>query len=164
MLMRDLGTNNAQDANTRKIDAFFDYLVEESPVEKWFHNLQAGVNAATTWSALEATFHIQFPEKVERTAQEWERELASMKLMLAELGTTVKVGRADVFAHVHFASRLLEVARLVGIANTTNGIWQSQLNPGTTSESHSLSQNIPSNSTLSSQTTPRPARWRANAG
>ncbi|KAJ7113526.1 hypothetical protein C8R44DRAFT_630793, partial [Mycena epipterygia] len=126
--MRDLGVDNAKDPDVRKIDAFPDYLVEESPAEKWFRDLQASANAVTTWAALEAAFHIRFPgpEKAVRTPQEWERELAGMKLTLAELGTTVKIGGADVFAHVHFASRLFEVAQLAGVAATTSGVWQSR--------------------------------------
>ncbi|KAJ7274053.1 hypothetical protein C8J57DRAFT_1014113, partial [Mycena rebaudengoi] len=110
------------------IDAFLNYLVEDSPAEKWFKAHQAGATAATTWQALEAAFHVRFPGpvKAERSAQEWERELVGMKLTLEELNTTVKVGGMDVFAHVHYAGRLLEVARLAGIDQTTSGIWQSR--------------------------------------
>ncbi|KAJ7084777.1 hypothetical protein B0H15DRAFT_783563 [Mycena belliarum] len=126
--MRDLGTDNAPNPNGSKIDAFPDYLVEDSPAEKWFRDLQTGANAVVTWQALEVAFHTRFPgpEKAERTPQEWERELAGMKLTLAELDTTVNVGGSDVFAHIHYASRLLAIARLAGIADTTSGIWQSR--------------------------------------
>ncbi|KAJ7233367.1 hypothetical protein C8J57DRAFT_1250022 [Mycena rebaudengoi] len=124
--MRDLGGINAQ-TNAEKIDAFLDYLVEDSPAEKWFKAHQAGATAATTWQALEAAFHVRFPGpvKAERSAQEWERELVGMKLTLEELNTTVKIGGVDVFEHVHYAGRLLEVARLAGIDQTPSGIWQS---------------------------------------
>jgi hypothetical protein len=44
--------------------------------------------------------------------QEWERELMGMKLKVKELDTTVQVGSASVFAHVNFASKLLETAKL----------------------------------------------------
>ncbi|KAJ6518972.1 hypothetical protein C8R45DRAFT_1085032 [Mycena sanguinolenta] len=123
--MRDL-RGPAVQADAQKIEAFPDYLVEDSPAESWFVALQAGPSAVTTWQALEAAFHVHFPGpvKAERTAQEWERELVGMKITLAELGTTVKVGGVDVFAHVHFASCLLEIARLAGIATTVSGIWQ----------------------------------------
>ncbi|KAJ7226035.1 hypothetical protein GGX14DRAFT_556783 [Mycena pura] len=126
--MRDLGTDNTQNPDARKIDAFLDYLVENSPAEKWFKMQQASATPFITWAALEAAFHIRFPgpEKAERTPQEWERELVAMKLTLGELGSTVKVGGAEVFAHVHFAMRLLDIAREAGIANTTGGIWQSR--------------------------------------
>ncbi|KAJ7276698.1 hypothetical protein C8J57DRAFT_1061515 [Mycena rebaudengoi] len=125
--MRDLGGVTAQ-TNAEKIEAFLDYLVEDSPAEKWFKTHQAGATAATTWQALEAAFHVRFPGpvKAERSAQEWERELVGMKLTLEELNTTVKIGGVDVFAHVHYAGRLLEVARLAGIDQTTSGIWQSR--------------------------------------
>ncbi|KAJ6510919.1 hypothetical protein C8R45DRAFT_814468, partial [Mycena sanguinolenta] len=114
--------------DAQKIDAFPDYLVEDSPAEKWFLALQSSATPAMTWAVLETAFHARFPgpEKVERTTQEWERELAGMRLMLTELNTTVNVGSAEVFAHVHFASRLLELAQLAGIAATPSGIWQSR--------------------------------------
>ncbi|KAJ7202513.1 hypothetical protein GGX14DRAFT_653525 [Mycena pura] len=126
--MRDLGTDNTQNPDVRKIDAFPDYLVENSPAERWFKAQQVGATPFTTWAALEAAFHLRFPgpEKAERTPQEWERELVAMRLTLGELGSTVKVGGAEVFAHVHFATRLLDIAREAGIADTSGGIWQSR--------------------------------------
>ncbi|KAJ6565270.1 hypothetical protein DFH09DRAFT_1035000 [Mycena vulgaris] len=126
--MRDLGTDNSPNPDVRKIDAFPDYLVENSPAEKWFKAQPASTTPFTTWAALEAAFHTRFPgpEKAERTPQEWERQLVTMKLSLGELGSTVKVSGAEVFAHIHFATRLLEIARLAGIADTTSGIWQSR--------------------------------------
>ncbi|KAJ7195625.1 hypothetical protein GGX14DRAFT_674586 [Mycena pura] len=126
--MRDLGTDNTMNPDVRKIDAFPDYLVENSPAKRWFKAHQAGATPFATWAALEAAFHICFPgpEKAERTPQEWERELVAMRLSLGELGSTVKVGGAEVFAHVHFATRLLDIAREAGIADTSGGIWQSR--------------------------------------
>jgi hypothetical protein len=125
--MRDLAGATAQ-VDARKIEAFADYLVDDSPAEKWLNALKAGPNPVTTWQALEAAFDTRFPNpvKAERTAQEYERELVGMKVTLAELGTTVNVGGVAVFAHVHFAGRLLETAQLAGIATTTSGIWQSR--------------------------------------
>lgn len=118
--MRDLGLSGDAD----RISAFVDYLEEDSPAEKWYKDLQNGQTPATTWAAMEAAFQVRFPgpEKAERTVQEWERELAGMRLTVEELDTTVKVGGADVYAHVHFASRLLEVAKLAKIDNTTGGL------------------------------------------
>jgi hypothetical protein len=49
-----------------------------------------------------------------------------MKLKVEELDTTVQVGGASVFAHVNFASKLLETAKLAKIDTTTSGIWQSR--------------------------------------
>ncbi|KAJ7480436.1 hypothetical protein B0H11DRAFT_1724766 [Mycena galericulata] len=123
---RDLGGTAATDPE--RISAFLDYLVEDSAAEKWYKDLQASANPATTWAAMEAAFALRFPgpQKAERTTQEWERELAGMKLTMEELDTTVKVGGADVFAHVHFASRLLETAKLAKIQATTSGIWQAR--------------------------------------
>ncbi|KAJ6481031.1 hypothetical protein C8R45DRAFT_831845 [Mycena sanguinolenta] len=109
--MRDL-TNMG---DKERIDALLDYLVEDSPAEKWYKDLKAAF--ATRFPG---------PQKAERTTQEWERELAGMKLKVEELDTTVQVSGAPVFAHVHFASKLLETAKLVKIDATTSGIWQSR--------------------------------------
>ncbi|KAJ6571986.1 hypothetical protein B0H19DRAFT_908998, partial [Mycena capillaripes] len=122
--MRDL----AVVGNDERIDALLDYLVEDSPAEKWYKALQADANPPTTWAAWERSFATRFPgpQKAERTTQEWERELAGMRIKMEELGTTVQVGGATVFTHVNFASKLLETAKLAKIENTTNGIWQSR--------------------------------------
>ncbi|KAJ6599397.1 hypothetical protein B0H10DRAFT_2231366 [Mycena sp. CBHHK59/15] len=103
--MRDLGTDNAVNPDAQKINMFPDYLVENSPAEKWFKARQASATPFMTWAALEAAFHTRFPgpEKAELTPQDG----------------------AEVFAHVHFTTRLLEIARLAGIADTMSGIWQS---------------------------------------
>ncbi|KAJ6461519.1 hypothetical protein C8R47DRAFT_1159533 [Mycena vitilis] len=49
-----------------------------------------------------------------------------MKITLGELDTTVDVGGRDVYTHVAFATRLLEIAQLAEIAATASGIWQSR--------------------------------------
>ncbi|KAJ7237939.1 hypothetical protein C8J57DRAFT_1528925 [Mycena rebaudengoi] len=107
--MHDLGGVNPQ-SNTDKIDAFLNYLVEDSPAEKWFKAHQAGATAATTWQALEAAFHVHFPGpvKAECSAQEWEQELVGIKLMLEELN---RQGRG----HRCLCTRPLR-----------SGIWQSR--------------------------------------
>jgi hypothetical protein len=109
-----------------KIAALEDYLKENSPAEKWYHDTLAGANAPTTWKQLEAAFIVRFPtpQEAERTPQEYERELLGMKLKVEELDTTVMVGGSQVFTHVQYASRLLELAKLAGIAATASGIWQ----------------------------------------
>jgi hypothetical protein len=47
-----------------------------------------------------------------------------MKIEVEELDKTVDVGGTDVYTHVRFAERLLQLATLAGIQNTTSGIWQ----------------------------------------
>jgi hypothetical protein len=70
--MRDLGNQT----DTMKIEAFADYLTDNSPAEQWFNALQNGAAPATTWVALEVVFQTCFPGpvKAERTAQEWDRD------------------------------------------------------------------------------------------
>ncbi|KAJ6592385.1 hypothetical protein B0H19DRAFT_920006, partial [Mycena capillaripes] len=122
--MRDLAVTG----NDERIDVLLDYLVEDSPAEKWYKALKADANTPTTWVGWEAAFAVRFPspQKAERTTQEWERELAGMRLTVEELDTTVRVGGAPVFAHVNFASKLLETAKLAKVDKTMSGIWQSR--------------------------------------
>ncbi|KAJ7629722.1 hypothetical protein DFH06DRAFT_1005689 [Mycena polygramma] len=123
-------TMTADEKDEMKIAAFQDFLEEDSPADKWFAKLQTpgATTVVTTWAALEAAFKARFPnpEKAERTEQEWERELSKMRITLEELDTTVKVGGADVYTHVYFAGRQLEMAELAGIGATSSGIWQAR--------------------------------------
>ncbi|KAK7033439.1 hypothetical protein R3P38DRAFT_3186970 [Favolaschia claudopus] len=122
--MRDL----AATTDAAKIEAFEDYLVEDSTAEKWFKDLQAGAGAVTTWMALQAAFTTRFPgpQKAEKTVQEWERQLVGARIKAEDLDTTVQVGGTTVYAYIHFASQLLEMAKLAKIHTTSSGIWQSR--------------------------------------
>lgn len=113
--------------DAEKIKALQDYLTENSPAEKWYEDLVNGANTPTTWDNLEAAFISRFPtpEKAERTPQEYERELLGMRLTVEELDKTVEVG-VNIFTHVHFAVRLLELAKLAGIDATASNIWQAR--------------------------------------
>lgn len=122
--MRDLGVTG----DAERISALQDYLADNSPAEHWYSDLQRSAKAAKTWATLEAAFLKRFPgpQQAERTAQEWERELTRLRLTVDELNTTVKVGGVDVFTHVHFAGRLLDLANRAGIAATPSNIWQAR--------------------------------------
>jgi hypothetical protein len=111
-----------------KIAALEDYLKENSPAEKWYHATTTGANPPTTWKQLETAFVTRFStlQEAEHTPQEYERELLGMKLKVDDLDTTVMVGGSQVFTHVQYASRLLELAKLAGIAATASGIWQAR--------------------------------------
>ncbi|KAJ6549453.1 hypothetical protein DFH09DRAFT_926135, partial [Mycena vulgaris] len=114
--------------DAERIGAVVDYLKDNSPAEKWYTDLLAGANPPTTWKDFEAAFVTRFPtpEKAERTPQEYERELSGLRLKVEELDTTVTVSGEKVFTHVHFAGRLLELAKLAGIDTTASGIWQAR--------------------------------------
>jgi hypothetical protein len=55
--MRDL----AVVSNVDCIDVLLDYLVEDSPTEKWYKDLKASANAPATWAAWQAVFATRFP-------------------------------------------------------------------------------------------------------
>ncbi|KAJ6542995.1 hypothetical protein B0H19DRAFT_1172558 [Mycena capillaripes] len=120
-----LRADQLQDDKER-IAAVVDYLKDNSPAEKWHHDLLANANPPTTWQNYAAAFVTRFPtpEKAERTPQEYERELTGMRLTVEELDMTVDVSGEKVFSHVHFAEHMLELAKLAGIDSTASGIWQ----------------------------------------
>ncbi|KAJ6532120.1 hypothetical protein DFH09DRAFT_1408762 [Mycena vulgaris] len=125
--MRNLGTVTER-TDAQKIEAFSDYLM--GPAEKWFDKLQASPTAAATWVALEAAFRARFPGpvEIENDPEDWERILLDMRLSLEEVGTEVNVGGILVHAHVHFATKLVEVATLAGIASTPASVWIARKN------------------------------------
>jgi hypothetical protein len=102
-----------------------DYFKDDSPAEKWFHEERASMTLAKTWGVIEQAFLKRFPgpQAAECSKQEWERELLGMRIVVEELDKTVDVGGTEVFAHIRFAERLLQVATLAGIANGSSGIW-----------------------------------------
>ena len=105
------------------IDGLGDYLKTGSPAEKWF--LKANT-PKKVWTAFKTAFEHEFPDvdRAEKTAQDLERELLAMRLQPDSLGKTERYANDDVWTHVAFAQRALDLARRAGIAASTSNIWQ----------------------------------------
>ena len=105
------------------IDGLGDYLKTGSPAETWF--LKADT-PKKVWTAFKTAFEKEFPDvgRAEKTAQDLERELLAMRLRVENLGKTERYANDDVWTHVAFAQRALDLARRAGIATGTNNIWQ----------------------------------------
>ncbi|TFK18541.1 hypothetical protein FA15DRAFT_565340, partial [Coprinopsis marcescibilis] len=108
----------------QKTDYIADHLGTNSPAEKWYDGL--GGDVKKTWATFEAEFFKQFPppQEAKRGKEEVERELLSAELLASELGKMVQKGGTDVWAHVAFADRLLQLAKEAGIEKTNECIWQ----------------------------------------
>ena len=105
------------------IDGLGDYLKTNSPAETWFLRQ---TTPKKVWTAFKAEFEKEFPDidRAEKTAQDLERELLAMRLRIENLGKTERYANDDVWTHVAFAQRALDLARRAGIATGTSNIWQ----------------------------------------
>jgi hypothetical protein len=100
-----------------------DYLKTGSPAEAWF---LLGTTPKKTWTTFKPAFEKEFPDigRAEKTPQDLERELLAMRLRPENLGKTERYANDDVWTHVAFAQRALDLARRAGISAGTNNIWQ----------------------------------------
>lgn len=100
-----------------------DYLKTGSPAEAWFLRT---TTPKKVWPSFKTAFKKEFPDvdRAEKTAQDLERELLAMKLHPDSLGKTERYANDDVWTHVAFAQRALDLARRAGIAGGTSNIWQ----------------------------------------
>jgi hypothetical protein len=105
------------------IDGLGDYLKTGSPAETWFNK---AATPKKSWTDFKTAFEKEFPDvsRAEKTSQDLERELLAMRLRTENLGKTERYANDDVWTHVAFAQRALDLARRAGIATGTNNIWQ----------------------------------------
>ena len=105
------------------IDGLGDYLKTGSPAEAWYLK---DTTPKKTWTAFKTAFEKEFPDigRAEKTSQDLERELLAMRLRTDSLGKTERYANDDVWTHVVFAQRALDLAQRAGIAAGTNNIWQ----------------------------------------
>jgi protein-disulfide isomerase len=109
-------------ADDQKVGFFELYLKSDSPAEEWYNDANT---KKKTWNELEAGFKTRFPnvKKATKTAQELERELGAMRIVTEELGKTEKYMGEDVFTHIVFAEKILDLATRAKIEGSTSGLW-----------------------------------------
>ena len=78
-----------------------------------------------TWAVLEQGFKDRFPniKKATKTSPELERELGAMRIATEELGKTEKYRGEDVYTHMIFAEKILDLAKRAKIEASTSGLW-----------------------------------------
>jgi hypothetical protein len=113
---------NGTTADDQKIGLFELYLKSDSPAEDWFNDTK---KTKTTWAGLEEAFKVRFPNttKATKTAPELERELGAMKIKTEELGKTEKYRGEDVYTHMIFAEKVIDLAKRAKIETSTSGLW-----------------------------------------
>ena len=110
-------------ADKDKIETFGDYLKGGSPAEEWFEDEGKGL---ATWAELQNAFTARFPAitRAKKSQSELERELQALQLPIDKLGKTETYGGEDVYTHIVFAEKALDLAKRAKIATTTHLIWQ----------------------------------------
>ena len=106
----------------QKISLFELYLKSDSPAEEWYNDANT---QKKNWSDLEKAFKVRFPntQKATKTAPELERELGTMRMTMEELGKTEKYRGEDVYTHMIFAEKILDLAKRAKVESTTSGLW-----------------------------------------
>ena len=77
------------------------------------------------WLELEQGFKVRFPniKKATKTALELERELGAMRMTMEELGKTEKYRGEDVYTHMIFTEKILDLAKRAKVEMSTSGLW-----------------------------------------
>ena len=106
----------------QKIGLFELYLKSDSPAEEWYSDT---TTPKKTWAELEQGFKVRFPnvKKATKTAPELERELGAMRMLMEELGKTEKYRGEEVYTHMIFAEKILDLAKRAKIETSTSGLW-----------------------------------------
>ena len=94
----------------QKINLFELYLKSDSLAEEWYNEVKT---PKKTWLELEQEFKTRFPniKKATKTAPELERELGVMRIAMEELGKTKKYRGEDVYTHMVFTEKILDLAK-----------------------------------------------------
>jgi hypothetical protein len=106
----------------QKVGLFKLYLKSDSPAEEWYNDAKT---PKKTWLKLEQEFKIRFPNitKAAKTVPELERELGMMRIMTEELGKTEKYQGEEVYMHMIFTEKILDLAKRAKVERTTSGLW-----------------------------------------
>jgi Zinc knuckle len=113
---------NGTTTDDQKIGLFELYLKSDSPAEEWYNDAKT---PKKTWAELEQEFKTRFPnvKKAMKTAPELERELGAMRMKTEELGKTEKFRGEEVYTHMVFAEKILDLAKRAKIETSTSGLW-----------------------------------------
>lgn len=121
MVRRSFLTSGAT-TDDQKISNFELYLKSDSPAEEWYNE---GTTVKKSWAEFEQGFKTRFPnvKKAMKTTHELERELGAMRIKTEELGKTEKFKGEDVYTHMVFAEKILDLAKRAKIESTKSGLW-----------------------------------------
>jgi hypothetical protein len=113
---------NIATTDEQKINVFKLYLKSNSPAEEWYNDVKT---PKKTWFELKQGFKIKFLniKKATKTAPELERKLGAMRISTEELGKMEKYRREDVYTHMIFVKKILDLAKQAKIETSTSSLW-----------------------------------------
>jgi hypothetical protein len=106
----------------QKISHFELYLKSDSLAEEWYNDAKT---PKKVWSEFEKDFKTRFPnvKKATKTAPELERELGAMRITMEELGKIEKYKGEEVYMHMIFAEKVLDLAKRAKVEASTSGLY-----------------------------------------
>ncbi|KAF8234497.1 hypothetical protein L208DRAFT_1261329, partial [Tricholoma matsutake] len=109
--------------DTALIKAFGDYLKTDSPAEEW-HTDKDTTTTKSTWEGFKTAFKMHFPsvQKAKKSLADLEREFSNLRLDRKTLATTVAYEKQDVWSHVVFAEKALDLAKCARIKKTRSSL------------------------------------------
>jgi len=109
-------------SDDQKIEAVGCWLKTGSPAETWFNKTST---PKTKYADFAQAFKTEFKdvEKAEKSVPELEREISEMRIKTEDLGRSEKYRGQDVYTHVIFAEKILDLAKRAKIDNTTSGLF-----------------------------------------
>ncbi|KAJ7606290.1 hypothetical protein DFH06DRAFT_1019452 [Mycena polygramma] len=107
-----------------KAKAFRMYLVPGSEADQWYEGLPAATRA--DMDKIDTAIDVQYPAEVsvQPTEAEYATEILQARLSMEELGTKVKHGENEVWAHHVWINKVARLATKAGVAKTTTYIEQ----------------------------------------
>src|SRR6202522_3786708 len=111
----------ATSTNAQQISLFELYLKSDSPAEEWFNDAKTPKG---TWAELEQEFKNRFREPTKATTPETELEIikGEMGMTTEELGKTEKYRGEEVYTHMIFAEKILDLAKRAKVETSTSGL------------------------------------------
>src|SRR5271168_2609938 len=105
-----------------QIEAACCWLKTGSPAKTWFNKTPT---PKTKYANFAQAFKTEFKdvEKAEKSAPELEREISEMRIKTEDLGRSEKYRGQDMYTHIIFAEKILDLAKRAKIDNTTSGLF-----------------------------------------
>ena len=77
-----------------------------------------------TWDDFKMAFKMRFPcvQKAKKSPADLERELSNLRLDKRTLATTVAYGGQDIWSHIIFAEKALDLAKCTGFEKTRSSL------------------------------------------
>jgi hypothetical protein len=100
------------------------FLQADSVADEWFDELQP--QERKDWNAIETAFNTRWPRQksAKKTKEEYEEEIAELRLRMEDLGKKEKTAGREVYSHIVWADKMAVIVKGARIEKTTTYIGQ----------------------------------------